>query len=676
VATTVRVGRLTVRAARSGLGQDVVARLRAEALVASLDLDPRGLPDRSVLVLRQVKWRADRQLAATARATIDELRRTAARPARSTALGSAADAVLFADEAELLACLTSDALTGQLTRWYWRQLGPGGMPRIGGVLAAAWTARARWLPAALAALPAEDAIRAVSTLTPGEAAGVRQAMLAEFAGSGATPPVPDGLDRAAAATSGRVTTAPSSGTTEAIGIRPAVGSGTIEAGGVRPAVGAGTIEAEGVRPAVGGGTTAAGGSPSAPGGTPPARPAAPWAAWLRATPSLEPEQEALLGTAMALHIRPAIARRPTFVAQVESWLCPAARPIAAAPAARAGLRPAPRTAAPAARAGLRPAPRTAAPATSLAPGAASVGPAQDIMAPADGVTGAGLAPARRISARPEEAPVAPVPDSTAEPVPSTPPATAATVRRGVVSQFASVLYLVNVLCWLDLPATWPEGAAPGGWAILELLARHLLTPEAAPRDDPLWGMLAELDGRALGTRADAGAGADDPLRLPAAWLRRWAPSAASWEWAEARGRMTLADRHRGYVVADVPCAPRHGGDAAAAELARLGAAGVTGSLRSVRQPPASPPADPDNAPGWPRWRAVIGQFVAWLLASREVSASALSQPGRIAITRTHVDVVLDLDRVDLAARVCGLDRDPGWVPDLGRIVLFHFEAGG
>jgi hypothetical protein len=35
-------------------------------------------------------------------------------------------------------------------------------------------------------------------------------------------------------------------------------------------------------------------------------------------------------------------------------------------------------------------------------------------------------------------------------------------------------------------------------------------------------------------------------------------------------------------------------------------------------------------------------------------------------------VALSLQDVDLAVRLAGLDRDPGWVPMLGRIVLFHF----
>jgi hypothetical protein len=44
----------------------------------------------------------------------------------------------------------------------------------------------------------------------------------------------------------------------------------------------------------------------------------------------------------------------------------------------------------------------------------------------------------------------------------------------------------------------------------------------------------------------------------------------------------------------------------------------------------------------------------------------------VLVTGTHVDAVLRLQDIDLAVRVAGLDRDPGWAPQLGRIVLFHF----
>lgn len=47
----------------------------------------------------------------------------------------------------------------------------------------------------------------------------------------------------------------------------------------------------------------------------------------------------------------------------------------------------------------------------------------------------------------------------------------------------------------------------------------------------------------------------------------------------------------------------------------------------------------------------------------------------VALTPTHVDVVLPLAQADVALRRCGLDNDPGWLPWFGWIVGFHYLEG-
>lgn len=72
---------------------------------------------------------------------------------------------------------------------------------------------------------------------------------------------------------------------------------------------------------------------------------------------------------------------------------------------------------------------------------------------------------------------------------------------------------------------------------------------------------------------------------------------------------------------------------------------------------------------------------AWELAVRSWLAqhTALSlrdvvaRPGRIAVTRTHLDIFFDLAQADVRVRRVGLDLDPGWLPWLGRVVAYHYE---
>jgi hypothetical protein len=51
------------------------------------------------------------------------------------------------------------------------------------------------------------------------------------------------------------------------------------------------------------------------------------------------------------------------------------------------------------------------------------------------------------------------------------------------------------------------------------------------------------------------------------------------------------------------------------------------------------------------------------------------RPGRVAATRTHLDILFDHRQADLRVRRAGLDLDPGWLPWLGRVVAFHYLYG-
>ena len=85
-------------------------RVRAEAEAAALDLGAAA-GDRSVLIVRRLRVEAgDRE---RARTELDSARERAARPSLGPA-DPAAAAVLFADEAEMLACLTKDVAAGRL----------------------------------------------------------------------------------------------------------------------------------------------------------------------------------------------------------------------------------------------------------------------------------------------------------------------------------------------------------------------------------------------------------------------------------------------------------------------------------------------------------------------------------------------------------------------------------
>jgi len=52
--------------------------------------------------------------------------------------------------------------------------------------------------------------------------------------------------------------------------------------------------------------------------------------------------------------------------------------------------------------------------------------------------------------------------------------------------------------------------------------------------------------------------------------------------------------------------------------------------------------------------------------------SLVQRPAYAAITRTHMDITIPLQQLDIRVRLAGLDIDPGWVPWLGRVIQFHY----
>jgi hypothetical protein len=55
--------------------------------------------------------------------------------------------------------------------------------------------------------------------------------------------------------------------------------------------------------------------------------------------------------------------------------------------------------------------------------------------------------------------------------------------------------------------------------------------------------------------------------------------------------------------------------------------------------------------------------------------SLINRSGRIACSRTHLDIMFGLDQLDIRIRKAGLDINPGWVGWLGKVIQFHYESG-
>jgi hypothetical protein len=185
--------------------------------------------------------------------------------------------------------------------------------------------------------------------------------------------------------------------------------------------------------------------------------------------------------------------------------------------------------------------------------------------------------------------------------------------EGVATRIGGVLYLINLMCQLGFPEGFPADIGP--WALLEALARAMLPggdPFAELAADPLWTVLAQLDGREPRTLPGAGLSDDFPFELGS--------------------RVEPADL----------------GETLAADL----------------------------NPALLAWlsRAVpfLDRYLQAALKVEEPIPDLLLVPGRLHVTATHVELTMDLERISVPARMAGLDRDPGWQAPFRRVILFHF----
>ena len=145
--------------------EPLTARTRAEQMLNAACLHPEGLAASAILCVRRfcvrsselssLGWREGRSIpewkVAVAR-EFGRLQGAAARPALE-AVPAAAEAVLFADRAELLACLARDWLTGDVcSRWWWQGLYPN--VERAEVASRAWLDSPEYVPAAMIHLAA------------------------------------------------------------------------------------------------------------------------------------------------------------------------------------------------------------------------------------------------------------------------------------------------------------------------------------------------------------------------------------------------------------------------------------------------------------------------------------------------------------------------------------------
>jgi hypothetical protein len=579
---------------------------------------PAGLPATAILCVRQVRVAVPRhdgqgELAFEAlRLALDDLARCAVRPARGT-VPPQAEAVVFADRAELLACLAGDWLAGRAAeRWWWRGLFPG--TAIDTAVARAWLEAPEYVPAALAHLAASgEAARFVRSLEPGATQSLLRALSERFA-------------------------------------------------------------LHALDPLLGAAGQPASAEPS--NGLPPSAPWRHWVPESSAG-GLRLQQAALLGVGLMLQRAPASLRVPAFAQAVEEWLRASScvsKPDAPTRSIQPKAHARDSTQPPDDNDALATSQSQAGPSAS-APSAVDISAQASVPAPADGRTPApplehavseettAIWPSRPANMQ------APIDTGAASWESIAPPAEWPVAGALVDTAFGGLFYLLNLALGLELYGDFTMPAKPGidlpVWDFLALAGLELLGQPL--HADPIWPLLARLSERPPEQAPGREFVPPQEWRMPPGWLAPFAPCEP--RWSAACERLRVAHK-AGFLLLDLTLTDD------LEQLARaLRGYDILPARAADDMPLPAEPATPlARWLGWllpyirARLRRALGQHDDIALAQLVCAHRA-----SVRVSTARLDIVLSLAELPIAIRLAGLDRDPGWIPAAGRSVAFHFE---
>ena len=227
---------------------------------------------------------------------------------------------------------------------------------------------------------------------------------------------------------------------------------------------------------------------------------------------------------------------------------------------------------------------------------------------------------------------------------------------GVVTRLGGILYLIHLVRQMELVRHFETGLS--GWALVELLARCLIEWNESVAVDTVWDALAELS--AGGTFR-----ATSTYMAPDSWLRNLDPRPLL---VRCRSRGIELWRPEGFLVRDSEGSQIMAGCQIVALNHR--------DRRRFQSAAAVRPAGIAVSHDLRRFLHFVLPYARWRLGKALCGISlqeVFLKQGRLILSSSHVDLVMEMSQISVPVRLAGLDANPGWVPELGRVVTFHFE---
>lgn len=262
------------------------------------------------------------------------------------------------------------------------------------------------------------------------------------------------------------------------------------------------------------------------------------------------------------------------------------------------------------------------------------------------------------------------------------------------TELAGVFYIVNLLNQLQphqyFGELWGFEGQLSHWAFLEAIAIALLSENVSPvKDDPVWQLLAKLDNphsQPNSVKKPIHYWGAHSYILPLQWLNAaQLCDEQSFLWAHTNTRLRLwVDQ---FVLVDCVLPPgqdaQHIAEQYAQQYGHNGKPVLTtfGGAPIDNQKILNQHFSHDLS----RWLALASPYLRYYLqrllalpnaTSKTILEQLFRLDGRIFISSSHIDLVTSINNVSIAKRQAGLDQDPGWLPEYGRVVLFQFMQEG
>ena len=238
------------------------------------------------------------------------------------------------------------------------------------------------------------------------------------------------------------------------------------------------------------------------------------------------------------------------------------------------------------------------------------------------------------------------------------------IEFSVETDFGGVFYLLNLGLYLKLYRDFADTETTeidlNIWDFVALLSLELADEKI--KLDNIRQLLAQLAGRENEVDLAKDFIAPDEWRMPPEWLKTF-PTAEKWTWAKSGKRLVV--RHPfGFNVIDI----ERRGDTENQ---------LNDELEVYRKDFSELSANASASSK--TWLKNLTEYVEVRLrqalnlsAGEEVSRVLFERRATIVVTATHFDATFRLADLPFAVRFSGLDRDAGWIPAAGKYVKFQY----